>query len=220
VGKTYPEIDPQIAEFVRRQHVFFVATAPLSTDGRVNLSPKGLESLVVLDPHTVAYLDLTGSGVETIAHLRENGRITLMFCAFEGPPKILRLQGRGEVIEPQDAWWEALRARFPAHLGARAVIRVRVERIADSCGYAVPLMRFEGDRDQLARWAERKGPEGLREYRAMHNAESIDGLPGLLAVSPPAREDVGRAHESSSNQAEARRKSRPGMGGPEGEASP
>jgi hypothetical protein len=194
VGKTYPEIDPKLAEFVRRQHVFFVATAPLSADGRVNLSPKGLESLVVLDPHTVAYLDLTGSGIETVAHLRENGRIALMFCAFEGPPKILRLQGRGEVIEPQDASWGELRARFPAHLGARALIRVRVERIADSCGYAVPFLRYEGERDQLARWAEHKGPEGLRDYRATHNTKSIDGLPGLEAVSqamPPVREGAG-----------------------------
>jgi len=216
----YPEIDPEIAEFVRRQHVFFVATAPLSADGRVNLSPKGLDSLVVLDPHTVAYLDLTGSGVETIAHLRENGRITLMFCAFEGPPKILRLQGRGDVIEPQDASWEALRVRFPAHLGARAVIRVRVERIADSCGYAVPLMRFEGDRDQLTRWAVRKGPEGLREYRALHNAESIDGLRGLSAVSPPVREGLAPALTSSSMPDEARCKTRPSAGSPEGEATP
>ncbi len=183
MGKTYPEIAPEIAEFLQRQHVFFVATAPLSAEGRVNLSPKGLPSFVVLDPRTVAYLDLTGSGIETVAHLRENGRITLMFCAFEGPPKILRLQGRGEVIEPGHPSFEGLKARFPSHLGARAVIRVHVERIADSCGYAVPLMRFEGERDQLHLWAERKGPEGLDAYRAEHNAASIDGLPGLARAS-------------------------------------
>ena len=182
MGKMYPEIDERIAEFLGNQHVFFVATAPLSAEGRVNLSPKGLHSFAVLDPRTVAYLDLTGSGIETIAHLRENGRITLMFCAFEGPPKILRLQGRGEVIEPGHSAWEDLAARFPSHLGARAVIRVRVERIADSCGYAVPLMRFEGERDQLALWAERKGPEGLSAYRAAHNETSIDGLPGLASA--------------------------------------
>jgi len=190
VGKTYPEIDPRIAEFLRTQHVFFVSTAPLSPEGHINLSPKGLESFVVLDPHTVAYLDLTGSGIETVAHLRENGRITLMFCAFEGPPKILRLHGRGEVIECDHSEWKELAARFPSHLGARAVIRVRVERIADSCGYAVPLMRYEGDRDQLRIWAERKGPEGLSEYRAAHNQTSIDGLPGLASASdavPSAR---------------------------------
>jgi hypothetical protein len=183
VGKTYPEIDPRTAEFLGQQHVFFVATAPLSATGRVNLSPKGLRSFVVLDPRTVAYLDLTGSGIETVAHLRENGRITLMFCAFEGPPKILRLHGRGEVIEPGHAEWEALAARFPPHPGARSVIRVHVERIADSCGYAVPLMHYEGDRDQLARWAERKGPEGLVAYRAANNRKSIDGLPGLPGAS-------------------------------------
>src|SRR5271166_4615905 len=183
MGKTYPEIDERIAEFLGNQHVFFVATAPLSAEGRVNLSPKGLHSFAVLDPRTVAYLDLTGSGIETIAHLRENGRITLMFCAFEGPPKILRLQGRGEVIEPGDSSFEGLAARFPSPLGARAVIRMRVERIADSCGYAVPLMRYEGDRDQLTLWAERKGPEGLSAYRAAHNGTSIDGLPGLASAS-------------------------------------
>jgi Pyridoxamine 5'-phosphate oxidase len=182
VGKTYPQIDESIAEFLRNQQVFFVATAPLSAEGRVNLSPKGLQSFAVLDPRTVAYLDLTGSGIETVAHLRENGRITLMFCAFQGPPKILRLQGRGEVIEPGHSAWEDLAARFPSHLGARAVIRVRVERIADSCGYAVPLMRFEGERDQLTLWAERKGPEGLGAYRAAHNGTSIDGLPGLASA--------------------------------------
>ena len=186
MGKTYPEIDERIAEFLCNQHVFFVATAPLSAKGRVNLSPKGLDSFVVLDPRTVAYLDLTGSGIETIAHLRENGRITLMFCAFEGPPKILRLHGRGEVIEPGHSAWEDLAARFPSHLGARAVIRVRVERIADSCGYAVPLMRFEGERDQLTLWAERKGPEGLSAYRSAHNETSIDGLPGLASANPRA----------------------------------
>lgn len=183
MGKTYPEIDPRIAEFLRQQHIFFVATAPLSADGCVNLSPKGLESFVVLDPHTVAYLDLTGSGIETVSHLRENARITLMFCAFEGPPKILRLQGRGEVIERGDSSWQELAAHFPAHLGARAVIRVRLERIADSCGYAVPLMRYEGDRDQLTLWAEQKGPQGLSAYRMLHNARSIDGLAGLPSAS-------------------------------------
>ncbi|HTF34705.1 MAG TPA: pyridoxamine 5'-phosphate oxidase family protein [Myxococcota bacterium] len=183
MGKTYPEIDQRIAEFLRKQHVFFVATAPLSAEGRVNLSPKGLQSFAVLDPRTVAYLDLTGSGIETVAHLRENDRITLMFCAFEGPPKILRLQGRGEAIERGHSEWDALAARFPSHLGARAVIRVRVERIADSCGYAVPLMRYEGDRDQLTLWAERKGSEGLSAYRAAFNGTSIDGLPGLPSAS-------------------------------------
>jgi len=195
MAAVYDHLDDELIHFIRRQKLFFVATAPLSTEGSVNLSPKGYDSLAVIDGKTVAYADLGGSGIETHAHLRENGRITLMFCAFQGPPKIVRLHGRGEVIEPGDSSWEELQARFPSHPGARAVIRVRVERISDSCGYAVPLLRHEGDRDQLDRWCERKGPEGLEAYRVEHNRRSIDGLPGLARVSdttpasgaPPAR---------------------------------
>jgi len=179
MGSVYSELDERNAAFVRRQHVFFVATAPLAEDGRVNLSPKGLDTLAILDPHSVAYLDLVGSGIETVAHLRENGRIVLMFCAFEGSPRILRLHGHGEVIEPGDAEWESLRAAFPEHTNARSIIRVRVERIADSCGYGVPLYHYEGERDQLAQWAGRRGREGLEAYKAEHNRESLDGLPGL-----------------------------------------
>src|SRR4029077_20801999 len=130
--------------FIRAQHVFFVATAPLSASGHVNLSPKGLDQFTILDPRTVASLDLTGSGVETIAHLRENSRITICFCAFEGPPKILRLYGRGDVIFPADAEFGALVAPFPAYVGTRSVVRVAVDRIADSCGYGVPEYRFVG----------------------------------------------------------------------------
>jgi hypothetical protein len=130
----------------------------------------------------VAYLDFVGSGVETIAHLRENGRIVLCFCAFEGPPKILRLHGRGDWIEPGEAGFAELRARFPEvpiEAAVRAVIRVRVERVADSCGYAVPLYAYQGERRQLHEWAERKGPGKLADYRCEHNARSLDGLPGL-----------------------------------------
>jgi hypothetical protein len=134
----------------------------------------------VLDSHTVAYLDLTGSGVETIAHLRENGRIVLTFSAFEGPPKIVRLHGRGVVVEPVDERFAALRARFPAHHdGVRSVIQIAVARISDSCGYGVPRYEFVGERSQMAAWIEKRGPEGLVQYRATHNRESIDGLPGL-----------------------------------------
>ena len=179
MGKTYAALDDRLIEFITRQHVFFVGTAPLGQDGLLNISPKGLGGLAILDPHTVAYLDLTGSGIETVSHLRENGRIVLMFCAFEGPPKILRLHGRGEVIEPADAEFPALAGRFPAHPGARSIIRVAIERIGDSCGYGVPLMRYEQDRDQLTQWAERKGPEGLAAYRREKNVASLEGLPGL-----------------------------------------
>lgn len=179
MGKVYDAIDERLAAFLAAQRVFFVATAPLAADGHLNCSPRGLEALAVLGPREVAWLDLTGSGVETIAHLRENGRIVLLFCAFEGPPRIVRLQGRGTVVEPGDPGFDALRARFGDHEGARAVIRVACTRISDSCGYGVPLLEHRGERPQLAEWARRKGPEGLRAYRAEKNARSIDGLPGL-----------------------------------------
>jgi hypothetical protein len=179
MGRVFEEIDDELRAFIERQHVFFVATAPRSDAGHVNLSPKGLASLAILEPRTVAYLDLVGSGAETIAHLRENGRIALMFCAFEGPPRILRLHGRGEALEPGDADFESLESRFAARRGTRAVIRVQVSRISDSCGYGVPLYRFEGERPQLDLWAERKGPQGLRDYQRRLNRESLDGLPAL-----------------------------------------
>jgi hypothetical protein len=175
----YEAIDDRLAELIGRQHLFFVATAALAAEGSVNLSPKGLDSLAILDPHTVAYLDLVGSGAETIAHLRENGRITILFCSFEGSPLLLRLYGRGEVFEPGDEGFETLLTHFPEHPGTRSIIRVSVTRIADSCGFGVPLYRFEGERTQLTRWAERKGDEGLREYQLGNNRVSLDGLPAL-----------------------------------------
>jgi len=179
MGKTYDGIDERMATFLRAQHVFFVGTAPGGGDGHVNVSPKGLDTFRILDPTTVAYLDLTGSGVETIAHLRDNGRITLLFCAFEGPPRIVRLYGRGEVLRPGDADFADLAAQFPALPGMRSVIRVRLDRISDSCGYAVPRYRYAGERDQLIDWAERKGDDGIVDYQQDRNARSIDGLPGL-----------------------------------------
>jgi hypothetical protein len=179
MGKVYAEIDDRIATFIRDQHVFFVATAPTDTAGHLNLSPKGLDSFRILDPRTVAYLDLTGSGIETIAHVRENGRIVIMLCAFEKAPRILRLHGHGEVIEAGASAFDALSPLFPSYLGARAIIRIHVDRISDSCGFGVPLYRFEGERTQMTAWAEHQGVEGLREYRQVTNRSSIDGLPGL-----------------------------------------
>src|SRR5579883_815601 len=149
MGKLFPELTDDLREFIARQHVFFVATAPLSADGHVNVSPKGLDTFRVLGPRTVAYLDLTGSGVETIAHLRENGRLTVMFCAFEGRPRILRLSGRGRAVEPGDPEWATVAAEFPAAAGARSVVVLDVDRIADSCGFGVPRFEFAGDRPQL-----------------------------------------------------------------------
>lgn len=179
MGKLYEEIDERLAAFLTAQKIFFVATAPLSPEGHLNLSPKGTDSFRILDPKTVAYLDLTGSGIETVAHLRENGRVVIAFCAFEGPPKIVRLQGRGEALEPGDPGFAELAARFQAHPSARSIVRIRLDRIADSCGYGVPLYRYEGERPQMEEWAARKGAEGVVRYRAENNAESIDGLPGL-----------------------------------------
>ena len=179
MGKDYERIDERLAGWLTAQPVFFVATAPLAADGHVNLSPKGADTLRVLDERTVAYLDLTGSGAETIAHVRENGRITLMVCAFSGPPQIVRLHGRGLVVRPGDAGFEELAGLFPDLPGIRTVTRVAIERVGSSCGYAVPLMRYEGERDRLHRWAEAKGADGLEAYRADKNAVSIDGLPAL-----------------------------------------
>lgn len=179
MGKIYETIEDRVAEFIRRQKLFFVATAPLAADGLINLSPKGLDSFRILDEKTVAYLDLTGSGVETIAHAKENGRITVMFCAFEGAPNILRLYGQAEVLEPDHADFPSLRELFPHMPGTRSIIRVHVQRIADSCGYAVPKYEFVEDRSTLVDYSVAKGPEGMVEYRKLKNAASLDGLKGL-----------------------------------------
>ena len=178
MGRVLDAITDELAAFIAAQRVFFVATAP-TDGGHVNLSPKGLDTFTVLDPSTVAYLDLTGSGIETVAHLRENGRITIMFCAFDGKPNIVRLYGRGEVIPTGEPEAEALLPRFGEYPGARSVIRVRVDRVSTSCGYGVPLLEYAGERDELLKFAERRGPEGLVEYRDDKNAVSIDGLAGL-----------------------------------------
>ena len=183
MGKVYDAIDGRLPAFLLAQKVFFVATAPSGADGQVNLSPKGLTGcFAILGGRRVAYLDFTGSGAETIAHLRENGRIALMFCAFEGPPKIVRLHGRGRVVRPGDDDFAELFAAFPdapdTH-GLRSIIDVAVTRISDSCGYAVPLMAYQGDRDLLQQSHSRKSAEELAAYRQTRNAVSVDGLPAL-----------------------------------------
>lgn len=173
----FDRLDDSLTAFIRSQHVYFVATAPLAADGHVNLSPKGLDTLRVLSPSRVAYLDLTGSGNETAAHLLENGRIVLMFCAFEGAPRILRLHGRGRVVTLASEEGRALAPLFPAIPGARQLVVVDLTRVSTSCGYGVPRLAFEAERDTLVRWAENKG-DALPEYRRRKNARSIDGLPG------------------------------------------
>ena len=175
----FASLSPELAQWWGEQPVFFVATAPAGDGGHVNLSPKGYDTLRVLAPDRVAYLDLTGSGVETIAHLRENGRITLMACAFNGNPRISRIFGRGTVHETGTAAFDALAPEFPELPGRRSIIEVDVERVTTSCGYAVPLMDLVEERDRLKQWAETKGEDGIVAYWSSKNRESIDGLPGL-----------------------------------------
>jgi hypothetical protein len=172
-------LDERLIAWIEAQHVFFVATAPSGDGGHVNVSPKGHDTFRVLDERTVAYLDLTGSGVETIAHLQENGRITFMFCSFDGPPRIVRLYGTGEVLRPGDAGFDELALRFPTLPGTRAIIRARLDRLSSSCGYSIPFMEYTGEREKLIEWADRKQPSGIAEYWVEKNATSIDGLPAL-----------------------------------------
>jgi hypothetical protein len=173
---TVSEITPEIEEFIQAQSIFFVATAPLSSDGRVNVSPKGLDCFRVLSPKRVAYLDLTGSGNETAAHVTENGRMTIMFCAFAEKPNILRLYGRGSLVFPGSPQWSALAEKFTMLAGARQIIVCDVDRVQNSCGMAVPIMKFEKHRQELIKWAEKKGPAGVKEYRDKKNRLSIDGI--------------------------------------------
>ena len=187
MAKTYPTITDELRDFIHAQPMFFVATAPLDAGGHVNLSPKGLDCFRVLSPNHVAYLDLTGSGNETSAHLHENGRITFMFCAFSGPPKILRLYGQGTTCLPASEAWAKLQPLFPSYPGARQIINAEIHRVQTSCGFAVPLMEYAGQRDTLIRWAEAKGDEEVQAYQQQKNARSLDemltpiGLGGVLA---------------------------------------
>lgn len=180
MARTHDTLDANLRDWIAEQHLFFVASAPSGDGGHVNLSPKGYDTFRILDDSTVAYLDLTGSGVETIAHLGDNGRLTIMFCGFEGPPRILRLFGQGDVVLPGDTEFDALLGQFEPVPGLRSIIRCRIERIQSSCGYSVPFLTYDSERDTLRNWAERKGPDGITEYHAEKNAESIDGLPGLV----------------------------------------
>ena len=175
MGRHYEVVPEHLSAWLESQPVFFVASAPLSADGHVNVSPQGGDTLRVLAPNEVAYLDLTGSGAETIAHSRENGRLTIMFCALDGAPNIVRLFGHSEAVLIGDPRFEQLAQRFPANPGARAVIRLEVNDVTTSCGYAVPRMELLEPRNVLDEWAERKGDEGLMEYRATKNETSLDG---------------------------------------------
>ncbi len=183
MGTSYDGITPVLSHWIERQRMFFVATAPLASNGLVNCSPKGMDTFRILGPRDVAYLDLTGSGVETVAHARENGRIVFMFCAFNGPPKIVRLHGTSDVLLAGSPEHEALAPLFPEYPGRRAIIRALLVRVSESCGYAVPRYEYVEDRDTLVQWSETKGPDGLRQYRSEKNARSLDQSPGLPFVS-------------------------------------
>lgn len=191
MGQSYDALTPELRTWFAQQKVFFVATAPLQADGHVNCSPKGGDTFRVVNDRMVAYLDVTGSGIETIAHLRENGRIVLMFCAFEGPPKVLRLHGKAEVLYPGNPDFDRLLPSFPTYPGIRSIIRVTLDRIADSCGYNVPRLDFVERRDALARWSAGKGEPALADYRCKNNLNSIDGLPGYLPAAATNADPAG-----------------------------
>lgn len=175
MARFFNEINPEIHAFIERQKLFFVATAV--ADGRVNLSPKGMDTFRILDGQTVCFLNLTGSANETAAHLAGGGRVTFMFCSFEAQPLIVRLYGQGRVLHPRDAEWSTFLPHFPDLPGKRQVVVAHIDLVHSSCGYGVPLFTFQGEREQLVRWAEKKGEEGIQTYWRENNQTSIDGLP-------------------------------------------
>lgn len=189
MGKEFSMILENHVEFIKKQKIFFVASAPLSAEGHVNMSPKGYDVLRILSPTEVAYLDVTGSGNETSAHLKENGRITFMFAAFEGPPMILRLYGTGSVVLPDSPQWEELSHHFELLPGARQIIYAKVHKVKTSCGFSVPLYQYSGERDTLKQWTEQKSPQQLKEYQREKNSVSMDGL------LTPIGENISREHD-------------------------
>ncbi|MFN8358053.1 MAG: pyridoxamine 5'-phosphate oxidase family protein [Spirosomataceae bacterium] len=183
MGKFSEEISAAHQQFIEKQHIFFVATAPLSAEGHINLSPKGLDAFRVLSPTQVAYMDLISSGNETSAHTLENGRITFMFCSFEGAPNILRLYGKGYTVLPTDTAWDSLAQHFTILPSTRQIIVADIHKVQTSCGFGIPLYAYEGERDIHHKWAESKGPEGLEQYKKENNMLSLDGLPTKLALN-------------------------------------
>lgn len=182
MGKLHDFIKPAHKEFIEQQHIFFVSTAPLSADGRVNLSPKGLDCFRVLSQHQVAYMDLISSGNETSAHTLENGRITFMFCSFEGAPNILRLYGKGYTVLPGTPEWEDYAPHFKLYPSTRQIIVANIDMVQTSCGFGVPLYSYSGERDIHFEWAEKKGADGLHEYILQNNLKSLDNLPTVIGL--------------------------------------
>lgn len=180
MAKFFDSIENKHAEFIQKQHMFFVGSAPLSADGHVNLSPKGMDCFRIFLPNRVAYMDIIGSGNETSAHILENGRITFMFCAFDGPPNIMRLYGHGYTVLPGDAEWEELSANFTLVLATRQIIVADIDKVQTSCGFSVPYYTYDGERDHAEKWAQNKGEAGLEAYKTEKNRISLDGLPTAL----------------------------------------
>ncbi len=180
MGKFFDKILDSHMKFIRKQKIFFTASAPLSPEGHINLSPKGMDSFRICSENQVAYMDLVGSGNETSAHILENGRLTFMFCAFEGQPNILRLYCTGTTVLPGSEEWEQLSKNFPLHLGTRQIILADVYEVQTSCGFSVPYYQYTGERDHAQKWAEKKGREGLENYKQQKNRQSLDGLPTAL----------------------------------------
>jgi len=183
MGKIYSSIQQAHTEFIEHQKMFFVATAPLAAEGHINLSPKGKDSFRVLSDTQVAYMDIVGSGNETSAHLLENGRITFMFCAFDGPPNILRLYGKGYTVLPSDTNWDELSSSFKLQMDTRQIIVADIYKVQTSCGFSVPLYDYLGERDHAKKWAESKGIDGLEKYKLEKNLVSLDGLPTALKLN-------------------------------------
>ena len=182
MGKFHTAISTAHRQFIENQHVFFVGTAPLSAEGHINVSPKGLDCFRVLSPNKCAYMDLVSSGNETSAHTLENGRITFMFCSFDGAPNILRLYGTGVTVLPGSSEWEEYAAHFKIYPSTRQIIVAEISKVQTSCGFGVPLYNYDGERNIHFEWAEQKGEEGLKEYQNKNNLKSLDGLPTVLGL--------------------------------------
>ncbi len=190
MGKLTTAISDNDKAFIEKQHLFFVSTAPLNGNGHINLSPKGLDSFRILSPNRVAYLDIVGSGNETSAHILENGRITFMFCSFDGPPNILRLYGKGFSVLPGDEQWNELSEKFILLPATRQIMVADVFHVQNSCGFGIPYYSYVGERDHAGKWADKKGADGLKEYKKEKNMVSIDGLPTAIAQHHEANNNL------------------------------
>ena len=182
MGKFSDSISPAHQEFIKQQHIFFVASAPLSAEGHINLSPKGMDAFRVLGNNKIGYMDVISSGNETSAHTLENGRITIMFCSFDKTPNILRLYGKGFAVLPNSADWDLYAPHFTIYQSTRQIIVADIHLVQTSCGFGIPVFDFMSERDIHFKWAEQEGAKGLQEYIKINNLKSLDGLPSDLGL--------------------------------------